>query len=391
MTRRFLSFRRWFCRAFWASMLVLLVALAIRLVWIAARTETGLETLAMQWRDATWGWIVGAYEPVYTRRPPEQAEYWLAEVDRVLAAHPDDPQLAMGAAIVLDAPSSGYLRGYMTRVSTVPPFDFLGLDDEGIGQAEGAFEKRCNTRCLELAARATRLDPTNVERWRMRAMLPHRQSFFSNHKTPRDSDWLRTLDECARHDPNNALYDYLAACYYWDAAAEIDYSEGEDRLIIKDVDKFRKGIRRFEQGQAKNLLAEGDSGCTAAAEFLSHTLVPEADHQWILLMRLRKFRITTVFFDIWRWQGGRANQRALGGEVEAALTLSRQNLHLIDQYEKGGSSQAHDASTMGWRLATASLMQSYANAPTAAVSDSDKRHIVTLMEEAVLRTRAEIT
>ncbi|MHB1037469.1 MAG: hypothetical protein ACYC35_18820 [Pirellulales bacterium] len=382
MKWRLLASMGWAGRAFWASMFVLLVALAGRLLWRASHTETGFGSLAIQWRDATAGWIIGPYEPIYTREPPDQAEYWLAEVDRVLAAHPDDPQLTMGAAIVLHSPCDGYsLRHVIQQITPVGAFS--GWDGEGIEDVEDAFENRCRNRSLELAARAARLDPTNVERWRLRALLLRRQPSHSYDHTPRDPDWLRTLDECARHDPDNALYDYIAARFYWDAAADA-IGIGQ-QLIIKDEDGFKKGIARFELGQAKRFVAEvSGSGSQPAAEFLSHTQMPLADYRPIVASRGTVLYQSTLFQGVWRWQDRRAAQEAGTGQVETALTLSRQNLHLIDQYEKGGASQAYDLTPTRLRLKTASRMQSFAAAHPGETSDSENRQIVALSEAAVL-------
>src|SRR5690606_2473370 len=98
---------------------------------------------------------------------------------------------------------------------------------------------------LELAGTAARLEPANIHWWRYYAQLLARCSRFSDDLTPRDPDWVTVLDECARHDPDNALYDYLAARFFWDAAAEVDYSGATAPLLINDTDIFRQGIRRF--------------------------------------------------------------------------------------------------------------------------------------------------
>jgi len=66
-----------------------LLALGARVVWVASRSETGWDVLRVQWYDATLGWLAGEYEPIGQREPPEQADFWLAETDRILAAHPD--------------------------------------------------------------------------------------------------------------------------------------------------------------------------------------------------------------------------------------------------------------------------------------------------------------
>ncbi len=88
----------------WGGLLLVFLVLAVRLAWVASRTETGWETITQQWRDATVGLVLGNHVPVGSLEPIDQAEFWLRETDRILAADPDNAELAMGAALVLDSP-----------------------------------------------------------------------------------------------------------------------------------------------------------------------------------------------------------------------------------------------------------------------------------------------
>jgi hypothetical protein len=67
----------------WLCLLFLCLVLGVRVLWIASRNETGLTTLRLQWRDATVGWILGEHQSISMQEPPEQAEYWLRETDRI--------------------------------------------------------------------------------------------------------------------------------------------------------------------------------------------------------------------------------------------------------------------------------------------------------------------
>ena len=105
---------------FWGGLLVVFLALAVRLAWVASRTETGWETITQQWRDATVGLVLGDHVPVGSLEPIDQAEFWLRETDRILAADPDNAELAMGAALVLDSPAWGFCIGILSRWSVRP-------------------------------------------------------------------------------------------------------------------------------------------------------------------------------------------------------------------------------------------------------------------------------
>lgn len=383
MNRRLFGWTR---SAFWGCAIVLLVCLAVRLLWRAAEMETGIQSLVSHWRDATIGWVVGDHEPIYLCQPIEQADYWLREANRVLDADPNDAQLTMGAALVLDSPGDGYVWRYVKRLNTYPEFGtFPDYDIAEIKRAEDAFEKRCRQRCLELAATAAKLAPTNVEWWRLYALLLRRDSVYACDDTPRDPDWLSILDDCARHDPDNALYDYLAAWFYWQAAAEMDFSGGEERLVIKDGDKFKRGIARFEQGQAKHCFAFGDMGYTAVADFLSHTQAPLNDHERIVNSRGIHLRRSVLLRDTWRWQGYRESQRASAGDPASALMLSRQNRHLIDQYEMGGASTAYDQVAMACKKGTSLRMQKFAGALHDAKGNSERQQIVAIREAEIIQ------
>ncbi|MCX7427991.1 MAG: hypothetical protein NTW96_20475 [Planctomycetia bacterium] len=286
MNRPFLRLKHPISAGIWPCALVLVVCLSARLFWRATQMESGMGALGLQWRDATLGWVLGAYEPIDSREPAEQAEYWLREVDRVLEAHPNDAALTMGAALVLDSPGEGFVWRYRKLGSTLTPGRVLpDLDVLAIRRAKDAFRRQCHRRCLELAATAARLDPTNVQWWRLYAVLLYRRSWYCDDATPCDPDWLSTLDECARHDPDNALYDYLAARFCWRAAAEVVVSDAKRGLVIKDAEKFRQAIRRFEQGKAKPYFSVGDADSAAVADFLTHTRTPLRDHECIVNRR----------------------------------------------------------------------------------------------------------
>jgi hypothetical protein len=78
------------------------------------------------------------------------------------------------------------------------------------------FERLCRNECIAKIEMAVRLDGADVELRRARALLLFFQTHFLvfDSKLRRD-DWRQVLDECSRADPDNALYDYLAAAHLW--------------------------------------------------------------------------------------------------------------------------------------------------------------------------------
>jgi hypothetical protein len=314
------------------------------LAWVAGRTETGVQSIGGHWRDATWGWVAGTRVPIANQDPADQAEFWLREAEFVLAAHPDDAELAIGAALVLDTPGPNYAVRYIHEVASVPgrgPFPMY--DEAGLKRAEDEFENRCRERCLALAAQGTQCEPDNVAWWRVRALLLQRDSLHSYDRQPRDSNWQEVLEEAARHDPDNALYDYLAANLYWDESSTWEFIGIEPHLVITDQEKFEQGTRSFERGQAKRHLATGDAGFTAAARFVGQGAIPLVEQYDIVNSRNIYVRRTSLLRGLWKRQDGRADNATAAGDIDLAARLRRENNHLADQYAKADSGHAFDS------------------------------------------------
>ena len=353
------------CAAFacWICLPLVLIGMACRLLWLASGTETGFTTLRHQWRDATIGWVSDGHAPIYSREPVEQAEFWLGVVDRVMSTHPDSAHLAVGAALVLDGPAPDFAYSYMRmrKVSYLPQTQqmMFGLDDDayGIQEAEDAFESQCKDRCLELAACATTLDPTDVEWWRLRALLLWRYSLYSFRESARCRNWVEILDECARHDPDNALYDYLATAFYWESSAELNNA----LFVIEDADRFQRGVRCFERGQSKPLFAVGDHGFSALAQFLRNTGLPATEHEPIVNRCAIRWRYLSLLQRVSRWQGLRAAKAAAAGDLSSALAIQRQNTQLLSQFTSASSSAAHNNEALACRLKVTAQLNRLAN------------------------------
>ena len=368
---------------FWICTLLVLGGLTCRLLWHASRTETGLETLRLQWRDATWGLVVGKRTPIHSQEPTVQARLWLEEVDRILRREGSDAELTMGAALVLDSPSQEYMSKYMKRIETFPGFGtFPELDKEGLKAAEDAFEAQCKEECLQLAAKATELDPANVEWWRLRALLLWRYSMYSYDDSPRVDNWLEILQEASEHDADNALYDYLAAHFYWESSAEIDFQGSNERLVVQDAERFHRGVRHFKQGQKKPYFAIGDAGFSAVAEFLSDTAIPVTDHEKIVNSRLIHIRRSMLLRSVWQWQYFRASEVVT--DVRKALAMQRKNLRLINQFTGVGASTKYDNIAIACRVATTYRMNTLVNEHKESFPAAEIEDVKALEERARL-------
>ena len=157
-------------RIFAGLVVLVCLVLLVRFIYVAARTETGWESIGLQWREATVGVFAGEYMQVASREPIDQAAYWLRETERIVAADPNDAELAMGAALLLDAPCDQFIFRHMT-VSSFGGQSIPDYDRAAARRAREEFEKRCRGRCLQMAAKATELQPEDVRWWRLRASI----------------------------------------------------------------------------------------------------------------------------------------------------------------------------------------------------------------------------
>ena len=239
------------------------------------------------------GLLVGEHVPVGTLEPIDQAEFWLRETDRILAADPDNAELVMGAALVLDSPGFGFFVRHMkhNNVPNATAVPYPELDYDAVERATELFEAKCRPRCLALAAKATELQPTEVRWWRMRAML-----LFRNHKDtgPRDLDRLKLWTECAKHDPENALYDYLTALQFLKTGLDLD-------KLDQPVGKARE-----PNGPQPSVLAHVASWLAAYAiafavlGMFPAEIVPPAVQGWIILGSTTLFVTITVGWIVWK-------------------------------------------------------------------------------------------
>ena len=199
------------------------------------------------------------------------------------------------------------------------------------------FELLCREACLARIEKATRLDGTNVELWRARALLLFQTKFMNIDLEARRDDWLAVLDECLEHDPENALYDYLAALYLWTSSAEYDWEEDGYILKIKDDETFNRGNARLVSGLAKPHLKSGTEGYAATLTFLAKTSVAKLDHLTAAGSRQIDGRVYNLLYRIMRWQSVQLDVEKREEKFEAAIAAVQNVLRISDQVTEAGN------------------------------------------------------
>lgn len=268
----------------WPLALILMAffLLGSRLIWTLGVSAESWKLFGDEWSEqvnSLYKWEI----PVSYRTPKEQADFWIQKSKKIKAAQ-DDPQAALGAAWMLDTPRDIYqLRHYYTTKFDQRSLSHLLIidkewDRETVEAMKDDFEPLAREACLKQSELATRLDPENKHLWRNRALL-----LFQLQKTqqqpikliPRQQDWQAVLDECARHDPENALYDYLAAIHLWSISSEI--KPESPQINILDPSKYRQSHQKLNAGLQKSFLDTGFTGEAATLAFLSQIGVSSND------------------------------------------------------------------------------------------------------------------
>lgn len=347
-----------------------------RAAWVASHLETDWTTLAIHWRDATVDWFFGKYEPVSNREPTDQADFWLRETERLVAANPQSAEIAMGAALLLDTPGPGFVSRYMKIVQFAPGMQYPELDYEAIDLALDQFHEKADRQCLALAARATQLEPENVRWWRLRALLHFPNDIMGSDRTPRNPAWSRVLNECARHDPDNAIYDYLAASHLWHESAEIDWEYDPPRLAIDDPRRFSQGVARFEGGLKKGCFTvERDTETRPVMAILAHSRLPCTELHEIIDSRAITLRRPFLLRELSRWQSARAHARVRAGDPAGALALLRQAVQLGEQYVASNELAAFDLITCAVRTADCAALRNFAEKHPNQLSEAEREQI----------------
>ena len=311
--------------------------------WNISYSARGWGPRYQQWKNiATY--LAGVEARTLSKSEPEiQARFWLKQVATVENID-KDAKLAMGAAWILDAPHPEFVQRYFQRKKSPSFIDLplgfqLELDDQAIHEAQEEFENLCRDECLKHIETATQLDSSNVETWRSRAMLLFQYNLWGFELKPRQKEWLSVLEQCAKHDPENALYDYLAAVQLWSSSAKYDFDADLDgyTLTISNHKNFERGNARFEAGLRKPSYQAGTAGYTSAISFLKQTSVPRADYVSIAGNLQIDNRSTHLLFMMMRWQGVKRDVDERLGNIDAAVNACRDIMQVSKQTTQAGN------------------------------------------------------
>lgn len=309
--------------------------LMVRYVAAIAFSESGSSVAGEAWANAVYAAAAREFVPVSRRFPEEQAAFWMARTESL----PDDPDLLCGAALILSEPSPAYRTRLLKRKEghlaeafrdIRPPVDF---DDKAINRAEEAFQEQTTERCLDLLRRATALAPEDRDLWRIRALLLFRGFMTPRSWEPRTADWASILDEAQRHDPDNALYDLIAAVQLLLASAEMDYTPEVPRTTPRDRLLMEAAARRLNRGLTRRHLQLGASRSPCVWRFLS--TVRGVGVAPLQLGAANEFESRTVFLlrDVVRWQRSLAQLAVTEERPEDAVRALDLLLNLPRQLE----------------------------------------------------------
>lgn len=315
---------------------------AVRMVLVLSEIDGGWRRFRDQWRGAATGLAGRDRYRIPEQEPIAQARFWLEESRRILEDC-DDPDLAEGAAWVLDSASLAWRGRYRSTPRFFPGAD-TGLELEAwqnlpsraapvATRAESDFERLCQTACRAAIEKATQLAPNDPERWRSRAWLTFRCNFANGVVSPRTNEWLSELDRCAAHDPGNALYDYLAAKQLWSESASRTPVNFEQTVSILDPEKYAAGRQRFAAAQAKPFLHCGATRAVSATHFLERTSLTPDERMMVLADRTFRNQAGWMAVALNAWQYASSDTSVSQGEFDAAEQRMQEVVRLGDQFD----------------------------------------------------------
>ncbi len=331
-------------RTCWPLYLLLIAfgVLGTRLVWTLALSETGFQPQLEGWANVARGLVGLDTTPLSDKTPKEQAEFWLREVANIDSTK-TDPEVALGAAWVLNSPQSGFLKRHFRLRDD---FNFPGLplslsrelDFETVASLAEEFEALCHVECIARIETAVQLDSNNVEMWQSLALLQFNYELLGFDMEPRSEDWLETLDECAEHDPDNALYDYLAALQLWELSAEYDYQDDGYTLKIIDELKFQQANERYKAGLAKPHLRFGTLGNTSTMLFLDKSSLSRPNRISCAQNSQTDGPASKLLFSILRGQQDALRFEKQEGRFDAAVSVAQNVYGMTEQFTREGNS-----------------------------------------------------
>ena len=250
-------------------------AIIVRAVWIAGRIHGG-------WQIIGNHFVAGL--PLLVRNSNPDGENpgvlnssWLLEQADRMQADPNASAVeCMGAALSF----AQFFDRSLPEPQTIGRILWCGKPppeppNTNAGNQSVDMFTAIQSRSRDLTARATQIEPERQDWWRLRAVL---MSFYwgaswtANAESQLDTTML---DDCAFHDPDNSLYEYLAGSYFWNRSWARPAAAADGWFqTIADFDSFRKAVDYYRRAFAKKFLAIGAVGSTAVVPFLDRADVP---------------------------------------------------------------------------------------------------------------------
>lgn len=320
-----------------ACLLLPFILLTMRLLWILGVTSTSWQLFGEQWIEQTRS-LINWEIPVPYQMPAEQATHWVQQSHEIKAVQ-HDPQVALGAAWMLDTPLNFYLlRHYYNGDNEQNLSGLLFIrqewDYETVKAMEDDFEPLAREACLKQSELATRLAPENKCLWRNRALLLFQLQDKRRHPLkliPRQQDWQDVLEECARHDSENALYDYLAAIHLWSISCQTRSESSQ--IDILDKSKYQQSHQKLKAGLRKPFLDTGYTGEAATFAFLSQTGYPFKTQISMAETRKGRTREQLILANLLKMLQQEFISAANQKEYAAAAKYARHHLRISEQLE----------------------------------------------------------
>jgi hypothetical protein len=357
----------------WALFTAVAATVLVRAAVVASHTEGGWEILGDHLRAGLPRALRGTKSDFddYGLRKSQ----WLWEqADRIEADPNSTAADFMGAALTFVQ----FFNRSMVAVNALGAIlwreESSAAGDQSVASAQWTISyEDWMRRSHELAVRATKLEPDEPEWWRLRAVL------VSDRRTTR-SNWdidFELLEEGPKHDPNNALYDYLAGSHFWDQSvmhgfrglSGFDIDSYQDALSIQrgrqawtksirasaaagfpaivdperrmspivHPDYYQAAMQHYRQAFGKHFLATGAKGSAAVLQFLDHCPAPIA----VKLQYLEPMKFNVLRSPIYQIAEGPIRE-AIAAHLDdrdlvgASHLLEHAELRFIDQAEAAG-------------------------------------------------------
>jgi len=264
------------------------------------------------------------------RDPEQHVQFWRECLIPMLDRGEQDADLTMVAAWVVANPAFGVQSGLVDLPGLTRSESVVFHIREVMQDLDEPYDTASTPTVLEYAVKATSLEPNCREHWRRRALL----LICGYPLQPRIAAWRKILEEAERHDPNNALYDYIATVCLWNASSRYDADFEARWTVVEDDELFDEGWRYFEQGLNKNSLRIDVVDAEAIYPVLSESRLTQSEASRVVSWRSHQDRARGLLEQLIRHIKGQAESKRREGNFRGALELLQLANGVIDQLER---------------------------------------------------------